>query len=295
MKSAERTGSTAVLEGSIAPLGSRYVLGLKATSCHDDEVIDQAQVEVDRKEDVLRGIDDLAADFRQRSGESAASRQKYAAPLLEATTSSLNALKAFNVAWRANPGKGVAASIPLWIRTVEIDPQFASAWALLGLAYNTQGNTTLAVDAATRAHQLRDRTTERERFMIDGLYQRQVTGNLESARRVFKTSAETSTRGITQRTDCCQGSPRRARGDTNKPSPQPRTVSRSILMPGSSYLNIITTQVYLDRLDDAERTIRRALDQKIAISDLPLFQFHVAFLRNDREAMARPRGSPQPA
>ena len=282
----ERTGSTAFLEGSIAPLGSRYVVGLKATSCQDDEVIDQAQVEVDRKEDVLRGIDDLAAGFRQRSGESAASRQKYAAPLLEATTPSLDALKAYSIAWRAGPAKGVVAAIPLWIRTVEIDPQFASAWALLGLAYNTQGNTTLAVDAATRAYQLRDRTTERERFMIDGLYQRQVTGNLESARRVFETWAETYPRDYTAH-GLLSGFSTQGTGRYEQTITAAENGIALDPDAGFGYLNLITAQVYLDRLDDAERTIRRALDRKIAISDLPLFQFHVAFLRNDREAMAR--------
>jgi len=281
-----RTGSTAFLEGSIAPLGSRFVVGLKTTSCQDDELIDQAQVEVERKEDVLRGIDDLAAGFRQRSGESAASRQKYATALPEATTPSLDALKAFTTARRVNNAKGVIAAIPFWVRTLEIDPQFASAWASLGLAYNIQGNTMLAVDAATKAYQLRDRTTEHERFMIDGLYQRQVTGNLERARQVFETWAATYPRDA-EAHGLLAGFSTQGTGRYEQTIAEAEKARAVDPDQSFAYTNMISAQVYLDRLEDAERTIQLAVDRKIEISDLPLFQYQVAFLRNDHEGMAR--------
>jgi serine/threonine protein kinase/tetratricopeptide (TPR) repeat protein len=281
-----RTGSTAFLEGSIAPLGSRFVVGLKATSCQDDEVIDQAQVEVDRKEDVLRGIEDLAAGFRQRSGESAASRQKYATALPEATTRSLDALKAYSTARRVNYTKGLIVAIPMWIRALELDPQFASAWAMLGLAYNIQGNTTLAVEAATKAHQLRDRTTAHERFLIDGLYQRQVTGNLEKARQVFETWAATYPRDA-EAHGLLAGFATQGTGRYEQTIAE---AEKSLAIdPDQSfgYASIIGAHIYLNRLDDAERTVQRAIVRKVEISDLPLFQYQLAFLRNNRDDMAR--------
>ncbi len=128
-----RTDSAAVLEGSVALIGSRYVVGLKSSSCRDDELIDERQVEVDRKEDVLRAVGELAAGFRQTSGESLVSRQRFATPLAEATTASLEALKAFSAGARINFSQGPIAAIPLFKRAVEIDPQFATAWAQLGL------------------------------------------------------------------------------------------------------------------------------------------------------------------
>lgn len=127
----KRTSSAAVLEGSIAPLGSRYVLGLKATRCSDDTVIDQEQAQVDRKEDGLHGLGELATAFRQKSGESLASQRRFATPLDEATTSSLEALKAYSAGRRANFVVGPAASIPFLKRAVAIDPNFAVAWSLL--------------------------------------------------------------------------------------------------------------------------------------------------------------------
>ena len=94
----ERTASAAVLEGSIARLGSQYVLGLRAKNCRTGEVLDEEQVQAARKEDVLNALSQIASKFRTRVGESLATVEKHDTPLAEATTPSLEALKAYSAA-----------------------------------------------------------------------------------------------------------------------------------------------------------------------------------------------------
>ncbi len=134
----ERTGSAAVLEGSIASLGSQYVLGLRAKNCSTGNLLDQEQIQAAKREDVLNALSQIARKFRTRVGESLATVEKHSTPLAEATTSSLEALKAYSTGMKANVSAGeVAAAIPFFRRAVEIDPQFAMAYANLGLSYST--------------------------------------------------------------------------------------------------------------------------------------------------------------
>ena len=192
----ERTASAMVLEGSIASLGSQYVLGLRARNCNTGTTVDQEQVQVARREDVLNALSQIARKFRTQVGESQATVEKHSTPLAEATTSSLEALKAYSTAI-----KGITASadypavIPIFQRAVEIDPKFAMAHASLGLSYSTIGESVLAAQSATRAWQLRDRVSDRERFFIDFTYDRQVTGNLEKAYQTLELWLQTYPRG----------------------------------------------------------------------------------------------------
>src|ERR1035437_6151916 len=176
----ERSASAAVLEGSIAPLGSAFVLGLRAKICRTGEVLDEEQVQAARKEDVLNALGQIASKFRTRVGESLATIKRHDTPLAEATTPSLEALKAFSAAEKANLATGAAAiSLPLFKRAVEIDPKFAIAHAYLGLLYSTIGEVALAVESTTKAYQLRDRASDREKYFITAFYDVQVTGNLD--------------------------------------------------------------------------------------------------------------------
>ena len=176
----ERTASAVVLEGSIASLGSEYVLGLRARTCNTGNTVDEEQVQVARREDVLNSLSEIVRKLRTRLGESRATVEKHSTPLADATTPSLEALKAYSTGMKivsssGNPG----TAVPFFRRAVEIDPQFAMAHASVGIASSTLGETVLAAQSATRAWQLRDRVTDQERFFIDFTYDRQVTGNLE--------------------------------------------------------------------------------------------------------------------
>ena len=153
----ERTASAAVLEGSISSLGSRYVLGLRATNCRTGDILDQQQVQVARKEDVLNGLSQAAREFRRRTGESLKSVEKYDTPLGEATTSSLEALRAYTAAFRTFHGSFDA--VGSLKRAVEIDPTFAMAYAGLGRMYSDTGELALSAENTRRAYELRDRTS----------------------------------------------------------------------------------------------------------------------------------------
>jgi eukaryotic-like serine/threonine-protein kinase len=133
--SPERTGSTAILEGSIAALGSQYVLGLQAQNCNTGSILDREQAQAARREDVLNTLGQIAHKFRRRTGESLATVEKHSTHLWEATTSSLEALKAYSTAMKVLLSRGNEASNPLFQRAVELDPKFAMAYAHLGLNY----------------------------------------------------------------------------------------------------------------------------------------------------------------
>ena len=135
----ERTGSAAVLEGSIASLGSQYVLGLRAKNCRTGDILDEEQVQAAKKEDVLNALSQIASRFRTRVGESLATVEKHSTPLAEATTPSLEALKAYSAAWQVYFSSGLPPCAAFQ-RAIEIDPQFAMAHASLGRVYAEFGS-----------------------------------------------------------------------------------------------------------------------------------------------------------
>ena len=178
----ERTGSAAVLEGSIAPLGSQYVLGLRAKRCRTGDVLDEEQVQATRKEEVLATLSQIASRFRTRVGESLATVKQHDRPLADVTTSSIEALKAYSEGARTLFTAGSAAALPLFRRAVEIDPGFAMGHAFLGRIYGDLGESVRAAESLRQGYELRDRASDAERFFITVNYHLQVTGNLESAR-----------------------------------------------------------------------------------------------------------------
>jgi DNA-binding winged helix-turn-helix (wHTH) protein/tetratricopeptide (TPR) repeat protein len=183
----QRTNSAAMLDGSIAALGSQYVITLHATDCATGDSLDTEQVQVDRKEDVLRALSDVAASLRSRLGESIASIKSLDTPLDEATTSSLDALKAFSESGRVGNQSGSAAAIPLAQRAVELDPKFALAWAMLGRMYGDIGQEQASAESTAKAYEFRDHASDREKFFIVVSYEIQVTGDLEKAEQTCET------------------------------------------------------------------------------------------------------------
>ena len=139
----ERTASAAVLEGSIGNMGSQYVLGLRATHCRTGEVLAEEQAQAARKEDVLNALGQIASKFRTRVGESLSTVEKHDTPLAEATTPSLEALKAYSMGLKVEASMGAGAAVPFFKRAIEIDPKFAMAHAALGLMYGDRGESDL--------------------------------------------------------------------------------------------------------------------------------------------------------
>jgi serine/threonine protein kinase/tetratricopeptide (TPR) repeat protein len=287
----ERTTSVAVLEGSIARVGSQYVLGLRAKNCNTGNVLDQEQKVVARREDVLNSLSQIATSFRTRVGESLATVEKHSMPLARATTSSLEALKAYSTGMKVNVSSGGEAAIPLFRRAVEIDPDFAMAHAYLGQAYSSTGESVLSVESTTKAWQLRDRVSDREKFYIDFAYERQVTGNLEKAYQTLELWSQTYPRG---ENPSAQGL--LAGLSTHGTGRFERAIEAAkediAADPGVvfAYGNLASSYFFLDRFPDAESTLQRASERKLEIPAFLVLQYNIAVLKGDQEQMDRAVG-----
>ncbi|HEV2471000.1 MAG TPA: hypothetical protein VGS78_17550 [Candidatus Sulfotelmatobacter sp.] len=179
----QRTGSAAVLDGSIAQIGTPYLLTLKAVNCSDEETLASADVQATNKDHVLDALGKMATEMRNKLGESLSTLQKFDTPLEQATTSSLEALKAYSSARRETSPQ---LAIPLFKRAVELDPNFADAYAWLGIWYTSTGEPTVAVTYTSKAYELRERASEPEKYFISAIYYKEVPGNLERAEQTCK-------------------------------------------------------------------------------------------------------------
>ncbi|HYM23203.1 MAG TPA: serine/threonine-protein kinase, partial [Vicinamibacterales bacterium] len=282
----QRTGSAAVLEGSIAMLGSQYVLGLRAANCHTGDVLDEEQVQAARKEEVLNALSDIAKTFRTRVGESLATVEKHSTRLEEATTSSLEALKAFSAGWKVNVSSGPTAALPLFKRAADMDPQFAMAFANIGIAYSGVGEAALSAESTRRAYTLRDRVSDPERFFIATMYDRQVTGNLERELQTLLLWAQTYPRDAhahsliagfathgTGRYELCLDEATRA-----------KALDPDLIF---SYESLVTCNLQLERRDQAEREWEKAIGLHFTEGQMPELGYFVAFLKGDRGGMDR--------
>ena len=182
----QRTGSAAVLDGSIATLGNQYVLGLKAVNCANGDVLAEEQATSDSKEHVLKTLADTSSKLRWRLGESLGTVKKFSAPVEQVTTPSLEALQAYSLGRTTMIDKeDHLAAVPLFQRAIDLDPNFAMAYASLGMAYfELSEKDRLA--AFRKAYELRDGVSERERFYIEAHYHDYVTGDWEKAREVYE-------------------------------------------------------------------------------------------------------------
>ena len=180
----QRLSVKAMLEGSIARLGSQYVLTLNAVNCATGEILTSRQAQVSKPEDALGAIGDGAMSMRRDLGESLASIEKYDVPVAEATTGSLEALKAFTTGLKLFQASQFQQAVGHFERATSIDPGFAAAWAQMGTAYNNLGDMDQARAFATKAWGLRDRVSDRERFYIESRYYASATGELEEAIKV---------------------------------------------------------------------------------------------------------------
>ncbi len=186
----EREHIKAMMSGSIASLGSEYVIALDATNCATGDSLAREQVTATSKEGVLSAVGKAASSLRGKLGESLASMQKYDTPVTEATTSSLEALKAYAAADEMRNGGGEAESIPLFQHALELDPNFAMAYARLSAVYFNLGEEDRSVEAARKAFDLRDRVSERERFYIDDHFYTS-TGDIEKNKATLELAIRT--------------------------------------------------------------------------------------------------------
>ena len=282
-----RTSSSAVLEGSIVSFGTQYVLSLRATSCVTGDVLADEQTHATRKEDVLRALSQIAKRLRTRLGESLATVEKHSTPLEEATTPSLEALQAFSAAWKVMMSTGWARALPLFHRAIAIDPDFAMCHAMVGFGHSVMGESARARPSIRKAYQLRDRASDVERFLIDTLYDRDVTGNLEREQRTLETWAESYPRDARPH-GLISGL---ALTSTAQYELSVAEADRAIALDPDltpAYVNKAVNQIYLNRLDDALLTVRRATERKLESPEwFLLVPFLVAFLKGAGNELRR--------
>jgi len=278
-----RTGSKAFLAGSISKLGGQYIVAVDAVGCSNGDTLAKEQEEAANKEDVLKALGKAASSLRGKLGESLATIQKFDVPV-EATTASLEALKAFSMGITTFRAKGNAEAIPFYRRALEIDPNFAVAYASLGLVYGNLGQASLAEENIKKAYALRDRVSEREKYRISALYYNNVTGEMEQAIQVYELWAKSYPQdsvppgnlGVIY-TNLGQYEKALAAVEAGQ-----RLESDAI-----GYSNLAGTYLALNRLDDAQKAIADAQQHHMESDFLHLAIYQLAFVKGDTAEMER--------
>jgi serine/threonine protein kinase/tetratricopeptide (TPR) repeat protein len=278
-----RTGSKAMLTGSIAGLGSQYVIGLKAVNCDTGDVLAEAQEQAAGKEAVLKALDAAALSLRGKLGESLSSGEKYATPVEEVTTPSLEALKAYSLGVEALYRKGAAEALPFLKRAVELDPNFAAAYRLLSYSYFELCEFRLSAENARKAYDLRQKVSERERFAIEANYYWNGTGELEKAAQAFGLWQKTYPRDHVVYDDLATVSMQL--GNYEEALEQLRQEKR---VDPINYVidDLGLAYVNLNRLDEAEAVFEQAEERQPGDMLLIFFHYMLAFLRGDEGRMA---------
>jgi serine/threonine protein kinase/tetratricopeptide (TPR) repeat protein len=280
----QRTGSAAVLKGSIAQIGAQYTIILTTVNCTNGETLASAETQALDKNHVLNALGKAAAAIRDKLGESLSTVQKYDTPLEEVTTSSLDALQAYSLGEKTMESKGdPAGSIPFFQRAVKLDPIFALAYAALGIGYTNLGETSLAAENLRKAFELRNRVSQREELGIESYYYMDVTGDLEKARQSVEVLAQAYPR---------DGGPPNELGNIydefaqyDKSLAAYQEAAR--LNPDGAAMrsNVVGAFRALNRIDEANATAKEAVAKGFDSPDLRDNLYLLAFLQNDAAGM----------
>jgi eukaryotic-like serine/threonine-protein kinase len=282
----QRTASAAVLDGSIARIGTQYLLTLKAVNCESGKTLASTEAQASDQNHVLDALGKVSIEIRNKLGESLSTIQKFDTPLEEATTPSLEALKAYSSGMQTMKTKGPEAATPFFKRAIELDPNFAVAYAYLGIMASTTLEPGLSVEYRTKAYQLRDRTSEAEKYWITTTYHKGVTGNIPKAIEAcdlwiqaypraemphiylgaavlpvvgqYERAAEETTEGVRLRPD----------------------------FP-VAYDFRIRAYVALNRFDEAKATYAQALERKLHDPFIDVVMYDLAFAQDDTAGMAQ--------
>ncbi|HEY2353074.1 MAG TPA: protein kinase [Candidatus Acidoferrum sp.] len=282
----QRAGSKAYLSGSISTMGSQYVIGVKAVNCQTGDSLAQEQVTANGKENVLKALGEASTKLREELGESLKTVEKLDTPIEQASTPSLEALQAYSLGRKTMQRQGeFTDALPLLKRSIELDPKFAMAYAMLGTTYHNLGEKTLAADYTKKAYDLRSRVSEWEKFYIESHYYHFVTGDLEKARQAYELWAQIYPREDVPLTNL--GIVYQTLGQYYKAVDEFRAALR--LAPDDSLGagNLVFGLINLNRLDEARVASDEALSKNLDSGDLRLYLYQLAFLKNDSAGMAR--------
>jgi eukaryotic-like serine/threonine-protein kinase len=280
-----RTGSKAYIAGTIAALGTEYVLGLKAVNCQSGEILAQQQITASAKEKVLDGLGHVASRLRGELGESLATVQEFDIPLEQATTHSLEALSQYTTGLRVQEQQGDVASIPFCKRAIELDPNFAIAYNCLAKSYSNLAEYGLASESMQKAYNLRARASELERYSISANYYFTVTGELDKANRTFEEWAHAYPRDIHPLLALALN--HNLVGEYEQAVAELQEALRINPDASSCYLNLMANYAALNRVKDATATYNAALSRKLDHPLLHVNLYGVAFLRGDTAEMQR--------
>ena len=281
----QRTASAAVLNGSIAQIGTQYLLTVKAINCVSGASLASTEAQASDKNHVLDALGKTASEIRNKLGESLSTVQKYDTPLEEATTSSLEALKAFSSGERIAESKGSAEAIPFFNRAVELDPNFVMAYFELGFKYGNLREDALSSQNFQKAFDLRNRVSEYEKLAVEAAYYGGVIGDLEKSRQSYELLAQIYPRdglAINQ-----LGFTYSALGQYDKALPQMREGLRLYPESPLSYSNLAIVCLRLNRLEEARATLAEATKRNLEYPTLHRRLYFLAFLQNDASAMAQ--------
>jgi Flp pilus assembly protein TadD len=280
----QRTGSKVAVQGSIATLGTTYLIGLAAIRCDNAALVANAQVQAKRKEDVVDALGQATTQLRARLGESLPSIQKFNAPLEQATTPSLEALNTYGLALATWDRKGDLPSIPLFKHAVELDPNFAMAYGALAVVYHNRGETDLAKENASAAYALRSRVTEAERATIESRYYLYVTEELEKAADVYAARLKDYPDAVN--TINHLGTTEASLGRNEQAVEEYRRAMRIDASRVTTYINLAMVLLRLERVDEAQAVLADAKKRGFVTDHLLQVNYLVAFLRGDENGMA---------
>ncbi len=277
-----RTGSKAFLAGSISRLGNEYMVGLEAVNCGSGDSLAQERSAASSKEDVVKALGNVTSSLRTKLGESLASVQKFDVPI-EATTPSLEALKTFSMGVTNQAEKGDAEAIPFFKRAIEIDPNFAMAYARLAVSYGNLGQPGLSAENLKKAYALRDRVSEREKFHITADYYAFATGELEKEAQTYGLWIQSYPRDFIPHVNL--GFNYAAFGQYEKSVVESQEGLRlgPNIVPVYQILGL--NYIALNRPDDAKTTFDQALARKLDGGLLRLWIYYLAFLQRDSAQM----------
>ena len=281
-----RAGGAAVMQGKINRLGGEYVVSLQAMTCTDGRTMYEGQAEATKKEDVLTAVSRLAREFRRKAGDSGENLRRHGTPLSEATTSSPEALEAYTLGWRQLGLSGAAAALPHFHRAIELDGRFAIAYATLGRMYADLDQSSAAMENTKRAWDLRERTSDQERFLIKANYDLFVTGNLLDARQTAELWSQTYPR-LSQPHFMLSGIPNKVSGNFITAIAEAKKGLALDPDFGIGYYNLAVNNAYLNRFKEAQEALQQASLRGIEDDEVVMLRFELAFLGGDNLEMSR--------
>jgi eukaryotic-like serine/threonine-protein kinase len=280
----QRTSSAAALDGSIALIGSRYNLILRAVNCVNGDLLASAQAQANQKSHVLDALGNVASEMRTKLGESLSTLQKYNTPLEQATTPSLEALQAYSLGFKAFWAGDKAAALPFFQRAAQLDPNFAMGYWAIGITYSNLGESALSAENGRKAFALRAGVSEREKLLIEGNYYASVSRDLTKAGRSYALGAQTYPRDPTFRLFI--GAYSRNLGQYEVGLKELLEALRLAPYNAVNYRYVVFTYLLLNRVEEAEAAAREA-HAKGLDSNLAPILYGIAFYRDDTAEMAR--------